>query len=56
MKKYLYKNLVIVPYWTGYKVIYKHTSGILETLCYQMTKTDAIQAGKMNVDYMNKYK
>lgn len=56
MKKYFYKNIVIVPYYTGYKVMYKHDNGQLEKLTFQMTKKDAIQAGKMNVDYMNKYK
>lgn len=53
MKKALYKNIEIVPYWNGYKVYYRHENGTLEQVAFQMTKADAIKAGKAQVDHIN---
>lgn len=32
MRKYLYKNLEVVPYWNNYNVYYRHEDGTRETL------------------------
>lgn len=51
--KALYKNLEIRPYWNGYRVYYRHENGELELVAYQMTKKDALKAGKQQVNHMN---
>ena len=54
MRKYLYKNLEVVPYWNNYNVYYRHEDGTRETLTLgHRTKADAYKAGKMQVDYLN---
>lgn len=54
MRKYLYKNLEVVPYWNNYNVYYRHEDGTRELLTVsKLTKADAYKVGKMQVDYMN---
>lgn len=51
--KALYKNLEIREYWNGFRVYYRHPDNSLELIAYQMTKKDALQAGKQQVDFIN---
>lgn len=54
MRKYLYKNLEVVPYWNNYNVYYRHENGTRELLTVsKLTKADAYKAGKMQVDFIN---
>ena len=53
MRTYKYKNLIIEPYWNGYRVYYRHDNGNKELLTYKPTRKEAQTAGKLQVDYMN---
>ena len=54
MAKYLYKNLVYKYNGFCWVVFYRHPCGTLEKLTWKNKKTDAIKAGKMQLDYINK--
>lgn len=54
MTKYLYKNLVYKYNGFCWVVFYRHPCGKLEKLTWKNKKADAIKAGKMQLDYINK--
>lgn len=51
--KYSYDNIEITPYWTGYRVWYRHENGNREQLGFQMTEWAAELLGRQQVDFMN---
>lgn len=54
MKKYKYKQLKAERYWNGWRTFYVHDNGNKELICaFCLTKRDALDCGKANVDYMN---
>ena len=53
-RKYLYKNIEVVPYSNGYRPYYRYTDGtreLLAILC--LTRKMAEFVAKSEVDYMN---